>query len=449
MAERIGMVSLGCAKNLVNGEQMLWLLREAGFEITGDLSEAEVLIVNTCAFIESAKSEAIESILEFAQLKKEGRLKKLLVTGCLSQRYGDELLTELPEVDGILGTGSYDEIVPAVRQALAGETPRCFGDLNAPVSEAKRIVTSGPGWAYLKIAEGCDNHCAYCVIPSIRGKYRSRPLDRVAAEARELAAGGAKELIVVAQDITRYGTDLCGRSLLPELIHALAEIEEVHWIRLHYLYPDMIDDRLIRAVAEEPKVVKYLDIPIQHINDGILRRMNRRGTGGQVEALLTRLREEIPGLVLRTSLITGLPGEGDGEFEELCAFLKRAKLERAGVFAFSPEEGTPAYAMDRPDEETARRRSELAVDIQSRIMDEYNQGRLGSTLEVLAEGYDRLAECWYGRSYADSPDVDGKVFFTGKDIRPGEFYQVLITDTLEGDLVGELAPNGTETEAAQ
>ncbi len=436
MAVTVGMVSLGCAKNLVNGEQMLHLLREAGYEITADLGETEVLIVNTCAFIDSAKQEAIDTILEFAELKKEGRLKKLLVAGCLSQRYRKEILKELPEVDGILGTGSYDEIVPAVEAALRGETPKLFGDISAPVSEAERIVTTGPGWAYLKIAEGCDNRCSYCVIPSIRGKYRSRPMENLLREAEGLAKLGVKELIVVAQDITRYGLDLYGEPRLPALIRELAKIEGVRWIRLHYLYPDLITDELIDLVAAEPKVVKYLDIPIQHISDGILKKMNRRGTGAEIEALLTKLRQRIPGLVLRTSLITGLPGEGEKEFEELCAFLKRARLERAGVFAYSPEEGTPAYSMDRPDAETAAHRAELAVDIQSDIMDEFNETRLNTVQEVLAEGFDRFADCWYGRSYADSPDVDGKVFFTGSGVKPGEFIRVRITDTLEGDLVG-------------
>ncbi len=437
MAEKVGMVSLGCAKNLVNGEQMLWLLREAGYELVSDLAETEVLIVNTCAFIDSAKQEAIDTILEFAELKKEGKLKKLLVTGCLSQRYREEILRELPEVDGVLGTGSYDEIVPAVAAALAGETPELFGDISGPVSEAGRVVSSGPGWAYLRIAEGCDNRCSYCVIPSIRGRYRSRPMENILREAEALAKDGVKELIVVAQDITRYGTDLYGKPRLAKLVRALAKLPGIHWIRLHYLYPDLIDDELIDTVAAEPKVVKYLDIPIQHINDGILKKMNRRGTGAEIEALLTKLRRRIPGLVLRTSLITGLPGEGEAEFEELCAFLRRMKLERAGVFAYSPEEGTPAYNMERPDEETAAHRAELAVDIQSEIMDEFNAARMGTVLEVLAEGYDRIAECWYGRSYADSPEVDGKVFFTGGRPRAGEFIRVRITDTLEGDLVGQ------------
>lgn len=437
MSKTVGLISLGCAKNLVNSEQMLCLLREAGYSLTDDPAEADALIINTCAFIDSAKSEAIDNILECAELKKTGKLKTLLVAGCLPQRYKEELLAELPEVDGIIGTGAFDEILKALEQAEAGEKPLILGDRNAPVSEAGRIVSTGPGWAYIKIAEGCDNRCAFCVIPSIRGRYRSRPMERILEEARGLAEGGVKELLVVAQDITRYGMDLYGRPKLAELVRELCKIDGLHWIRLHYLYPDLIDDDLIRTVAEEPKVVKYLDIPIQHINDAILKRMHRRGSGEELETLLTKLRESIPGLVIRTSLITGLPGEGDAEFEQLCGFLRRARLERAGVFPFSPEEGTPAYAMERPDTETAEQRCEIVTELQSRIMDDFNESRLDTVQEVLAEGYDVVAECWYGRSYADSPDVDGKVFFTGKDVRPGEFYSVRITEVLDGDLVGE------------
>ena len=439
MSKTVGLISLGCAKNLINSEQMICLLKEAGYTLTDDPAEADALIINTCAFIDSAKSEAIDNILECAELKKTGKLKTLLVAGCLPQRYKEELLEELPEVDGILGTGSFDEVVTALEQADKGETPLLLGDLNAPVSEAGRIVSTGPGWAYLKIAEGCDNRCAFCVIPSIRGKYRSRPMERILEEAKGLAAGGVKELLVVAQDITRYGLDLYGKPRLAELVRELCRIEGIHWIRLHYLYPDLIDDELIRTVAEEEKVVKYLDIPIQHINDNILKRMHRRGSGADLEALLTRLRDHIPGLVIRTSLITGLPGEGVEEFGQLCDFLRRAKLERAGVFPYSPEEGTPACSMERPDTETAERRCDLITELQSRIMDEFNESRIGTVQEVLAEGFDVVAECWYGRSYADSPDVDGKVFFTGKDVQPGTFVHVRITEVLDGDLVGELA----------
>ena len=436
--ETIGLVSLGCAKNQVNGEQMLSLLGEAGYPLTADPEEAEVLIINTCAFIESAKQEAIDNILEYAALKQAGKLKKLLVTGCLSQRYPEEILAELPEVDGILGTGSYGEIVPAVEAALRGETPRLLGDISAPLSEGRRVLTTGLAWAYLKIADGCDNRCRYCVIPDLRGRYRSRPMENLLLEAKALSEMGVRELIVVAQDITRYGLDLYGKPKLSELLRELCKVEGLRWIRLHYLYPDLIDDELMDTVASEPKILKYLDIPIQHIDDGILRRMNRRGSGAELEALLSKLRQRIPGLVIRTSLITGLPGEGEEEFEALCAFLRRAKLERVGVFPYSPEEGTPAYDMPRPDGDVAAHRAELAVDLQSEIMDGFNESRLGTVTEVLAEGYDRIAGCWYGRSWAESPEVDGKIFFTGTDIQPGDFVRVRITDTLDGDLLGEM-----------
>ena len=438
MPYKIGLISLGCAKNQVNSEQMLWLLNEAGYELRPDLDGIDVAIVNTCGFIESAKSEAIDNILELAQLKQEGKIKKIIVTGCLSQRYKDEILNEMPEVDAILGVGSYEEIVSAVERVMQNEIVALFGDNSAPVEETDRVITTGPGWAYIKIAEGCDNRCAYCVIPDIRGSFRSRPMENILREAAELPGLGIKELIVVAQDITRYGTDLYSRRALPELLEKLCTIDGIEWIRLHYLYPDEIDDELIDVIAKQDKIVKYLDIPIQHINSGILRRMNRRGTGEEIRALFKKLRQRIPGLVLRTSLIVGLPGEGEAEFEELCDFLREHKIERAGVFPYSPEEGTPAAEMpDRCDEDEANRRCELICDLQSRIMDEFNDERIGDRLQVLCEGFDRLAECWYGRSYADSPDIDGKVFFTGQGIA-GRFVTVRITDVLDGDLLGEV-----------
>ncbi|MBR5114913.1 MAG: 30S ribosomal protein S12 methylthiotransferase RimO [Oscillospiraceae bacterium] len=436
---KIGMVSLGCAKNTVNSEQMLWLLNEAGYEISGDLADVDIIIVNTCAFIESAKSEAIENILEFAELKKEGRLKKIIVAGCLPQRYREDIKAELPEVDAMVGCGSFGAIVEAVRAVEAGLKPELFGDINSPCEETDRVVTSGDGWAYLKIAEGCDNHCAFCVIPSIRGKYRSRPIDGIVREARDLAGLGVVELILVAQDVTAYGTDFGGKRMLPELLRALSETDGIERIRLHYLYPDEIDDALIREMASNPKIVKYVDIPIQHINDAILERMNRRGSGGEIRELIKKLRREIPGVVIRSTLITGLPGEGEAEFEELMAFLREARMERVGVFAFSPEEGTPAAEMpDIPPREVAERRAELVSELQAEIMDEFNASRVGKTLRVLCEGYDRFAECWFGRSEADSPDVDGKVFFTGP-AAPGKLVDVRITETLDGELLGEAA----------
>ena len=436
---KIGLISLGCAKNLINSEQMLFLLDEAGHEIVPQLEGADAVIVNTCGFIDSAKSEAIDNILELAQLKKEGKLGKIIVCGCLSERYRDEILTELPEIDALLGVGSFGEIVSAVDSSLSGQPALLFGDKHAPIDETGRVISTGPGWAYLKIAEGCDNRCAFCVIPEIRGKFRSRPMEGILEEAVDLAAVGIKELIIIAQDITRYGIDLYGKRSLCVLLRELSKIKGIEWLRLHYLYPDEMDDELIDLIASEPKIVKYLDIPIQHINNVILKRMNRRGTGDEIRALFKTLRERIPALVLRTSLIVGLPGEGEAEFEELCLFLREAKIERAGVFPYSPEEGTPAAKMeDRADEGTASRRAQLVMDLQSNIMDEFNDLRIGQRIRVLCEGFDEFAECWYGRSEADSPDVDGKVFFTGSGI-PGEFFTVKVSSVLDGDLMGEIA----------
>ena len=439
MSERIGMVSLGCAKNQVNAEQMLFLLQQAGFEIAGDPDGCDLAIVNTCGFIDSAKSEAIDNILALGQLKAEGRLGKILVTGCLAQRYQEEILQELPEVDGILGTGSYYDVVGAVKKVLAGQTVSEFDDIDAPLDETARILTTPEHYAYLKIAEGCDNHCSFCVIPTLRGRYRSRELDDVLYEARTLARDGVKEMIVVAQDISRYGTDLEGHAhLLPQLMRELCRIDGIHWVRLHYLYPDELTDEMIDVIASEPKIVKYLDIPIQHVNDTILRRMNRRGDKQFLEAMFSKLRERIPGVVLRTSLITGLPGEGEEEFDELCQFLREYRLERVGAFAFSPEEGTLAAKMEYPPTEVAQQRAEIVAEIQSRIMDAYNESKLGQTMEVLCEGWDEEEEAYFGRTYADSPDIDGKVWFSSdRAVHTGEFVQVRITDVYDGELIGE------------
>ncbi len=440
MVERIGMVSLGCAKNQVNAEQMLFLLQEAGYEISESPDGCDLVIVNTCGFIDSAKTEAIDHILALGGLKAEGRLGKILVTGCLAQRYQVEIFKELPEVDGILGTGSYDDIVSAVKKVLEEKRVSEFGDIDAPLSETGRILTSPDHYACLKIAEGCDNHCAYCIIPALRGKYRSRELDDVLYEARLLAQRGVKELIVVAQDISRYGIDLSGHEfLLPQLLRELCKIDGVHWIRLHYLYPDILTDEMIDVIANEPKIVKYLDIPIQHINSRILKKMNRRGDRQFLENLFRKLRQRIPSLVIRTSLITGLPGEGEAEFEELCDFLREFRLERVGAFAFSPEEGTVAATMEYPPAEVARQRAEQLAELQSRIMDAYNEGLLGTVAEVLCEGWDEDEEAYYGRTYADSPDIDGKVWFAADcAVRPGEFVRVQITDVYDGDLIGEM-----------
>jgi len=435
MTMKVGIVSLGCAKNLVNTEQMMFLLNKAGFVVTGETTGADVVIVNTCGFIESAKMEAIETILELGSEKDQGKIGKIIVTGCLAQRYKSEMLAELPEVDGVVGVGSFEDIVSAVRSALRDTTrPELFGDINAPVSETGRILTTSPAWAYLKIAEGCDNRCAYCAIPDIRGRFRSRPIGRVIDEARDLAGRGIKELIIVAQDVTRYGLDLYGKRRLPDLLKGLCGIDALKWIRLHYLYPDEIEDELIEVIAKYDKIVKYLDIPIQHINDGILKKMNRRGTGSEIRTLLQRLREQIPGVVLRTSIIAALPGEGDMEFEELCGFLMEAKLERAGVFQYSPEEGTAAALMEAPDADTAKLRAERLTDMQSRIMDAHNESRIGSIATVLVEGCEDGR--FYGRSFAESPDIDGYISIRGNGVTAGEFIDVLITGVENGELVG-------------
>ena len=439
MSERIGMVSLGCAKNQVNAEQMLFLLQQAGYTISGDPDGCDLAIVNTCGFIDSAKTEAIDNILALAQLKAEGRLGKILVTGCLAQRYQEEIVREMPEVDGILGTGSYYDIVGAVKKVLAGRQVLQFDDIDAPIDETDRILTTPEHFAYLKIAEGCDNNCSYCIIPQLRGRYRSRELDDVLYEARRLAQEGVKEIIVVAQDITRYGIDLDGHELLlPKLMRELCKIDGIHWVRLHYLYPEVLTDEMIDVIAEEPKIVKYIDLPIQHINDEILRKMNRRGDKKFLEDMFRKLRERIPGVVLRTSLIAGLPGEGEAEFEELCQFLREFKLERMGAFVFSPEEGTLAATMEYPPLEVAQQRAERLAEIQSRIMDEYNESLMGTTMEILCEGYDPEEEAYYGRSYADSPDIDGKVWFAAdRTVKVGEFVNVVLTDVYDGELIGE------------
>ena len=434
----IGFISLGCAKNQVDCERMMYRVQEAGHTVKADIVGSDVVVINTCGFIDSAKSEAIDYILQTAALKNEGLVGKILVTGCLSQRYQDEIIAQLPEVDGILGTGSYTEIVPAIEQLLAGQSVRDFGSIDAPEEETGRILTTPEHYAFIKIAEGCDNRCSYCIIPYLRGKFRSRQMDDVLYEARLLAASGVKELIVVAQDTSRYGTDLPGnKRLLPELLRKLCEIEGLHWIRIHYVYPDEIDDELIDVIAGEPKILKYLDIPIQHCNSAILKKMNRRGDGDFLKALFAKLRKKIPGLVLRTSVITGLPGEGEAEFKELCDFLSEQRLERVGAFPFSPEEGTPAAEMEFPDASVAQQRAEIVETIQSRIMDDYAQAMLGQTVEVLVDGYDEAYEQYFGRTYADSPDIDGRVWLASDDdLSEGSFVTVRIDGVIDGDLSG-------------
>lgn len=434
----IGFISLGCAKNQVDCERMMYRVQQAGHTVQADVVGSDVVVINTCGFIDSAKSEAIEHILQMGQLKEQGLIGKVLVTGCLSQRYQDEILEQLPEADGVLGTGSYTEIVPAIEKLLQDETVSDFGSIDAPEEETGRILTTPEHYAYIKIAEGCDNRCSYCIIPYLRGKFRSRQMDDVLYEARLLADSGVKELIVVAQDTSRYGVDLPGgKRLLPELLHRLCKIEGFQWIRVHYVYPDEIDDALIEVLATEPKIVKYLDIPIQHCNDKILKLMNRRGDGKYLRELFAKLRRNIPGLVLRTSVITGLPGEGEAEFNELCEFLKEQRLERVGAFPFSPEEGTPAADMEFVDNEIALKRAQIIETLQSRIMDDYNEAMIGKTLDVLVDGYDEEFEQYFGRTFADSPEIDGRVWIaTEEPISEGEFIKVQIDGLIDGDLSG-------------
>ena len=438
----IGFISLGCAKNQVDCERMMYRVQEAGHTVKADIVGSDVVVINTCGFIDSAKSEAIDFILQTAQLKQEGLVGKILVTGCLSQRYQQTILEELPEVDGLLGTGSYTEIVPAIEALLEQDnTVVDFGSIDAPEQETGRVLTTPEHYAFLKIAEGCDNRCAYCIIPYLRGKFRSRQMDDVLYEARLLAASGVKELIVVAQDTSRYGTDLPGhKRLLPELLRELCKIEELKWVRVHYVYPDEIDDDFIEVMATEPKIVKYLDIPIQHCNSKILKLMNRRGDGAFLRELFAKLRARIPGLVIRTSLITGLPGEGEEEFAELCEFLRDLRLERVGAFAFSPEEGTPAAEMEFVDNEIAMKRAETIEMIQSAIMDDWCASFIGKTMEVLVDGYDEEMEQFFGRTYADSPDIDGRVWIASDEpLREGDFITVTIDGCIEGDLSGYIA----------
>jgi len=415
---------------------MMFLLSRAGYHVSGETDGADVVLVNTCGFIESAKSEAIETILELAAAKDEGRIGMLVVAGCLPQRYKADILDELPEIDAVIGTGSFDDVALVISSPDIDKNA-FFGDINLPVSETPRILTTSPVWAYLKIAEGCDNRCAYCCIPDIRGRFRSRPLENIVEEARKLVDNGVRELIVVAQDVTRYGFDLYGERRLALLLSALERLEKLKWIRLHYLYPDEFSDELIDVIAKSDKILRYLDIPIQHINDGILEKMHRRGTGGDIRSLFMRLRECIPGVVLRTSLIAGLPGEGQEEFEELCEFLSEFRVERAGVFVYSPEEGTAAALMDRPGKEVAEQRAEHLLDLGAGIIHEWHKSRVGSVETVLVEDVDEMG--FLARSFAESPEIDGYIRIRSSlgSIKANSFIDVRITGIENGELVGE------------
>ena len=440
MAVKVGMVSLGCPKNQMDAELMLARLEKAGYEITAESGLADVVIVNTCGFIADAKQESIENILEFAQLKKEKQIKKIIVTGCLAQRYQQELAQELPECDGVLGLGANGDIVAAVEQVMAGEAVRRFPSRESWPLDGPRMLTTPHFFAYLRIADGCDNRCTYCAIPGIRGGLRSRRMETLVEEAAALAAAGVKELVLVAQDTTVYGRDLYGESRLPELLRQLCQIEGIRWIRLLYCYPEHITDELLTVMATEEKVLPYMDLPIQHASGAVLRRMNRPGDRQSLTALIARMRKAVPGIVLRTTVMTGFPGETEADFEELCAFIKEAKFERLGCFAFSPEEGTAAYDLpDQLPEKEKNRRRDIVMEEQGRISDAYNESLIGRTLTVLVESFDKYAECWFGRSEGDAPDIDGKVFFipSGR-VQPGDLVKVTVTDTMDWDLIGEM-----------
>ena len=442
MAYTVGMVSLGCAKNQVDGEVLMASLKNAGFLTVDDAALADIAIVNTCGFIESAKRESIEEILELAALKKEGKIKKLVITGCLSERYQKEMHQELPEADAVLGIGANGDIAPLLTKMMEENTyVESFPDKSRMPLCGDRELTTPSYFAYVKIAEGCDNRCSYCAIPLIRGGYRSRTMESIEAECKSLVANGAKELVLIAQDTSRYGIDLYGEYSLAKLMRRLCRIDGLRWLRVLYCYPDSITDELLDTMAQEEKIVKYIDLPLQHASGPILKAMNRRGDRQSLTALMNKIRERVPGVVLRTTLITGFPGETEEDFTELAEFVKDVKFQRLGCFAYSQEEGTPAAELPgQLDEEVKAHRAELIMDRQMEIMERQGMELIGKTLEVLVEGYDRYAECWFGRSWRDAPDVDGKIFFTtgGKRPRLGSFVQVMVEDCMDCDLTGRL-----------
>ncbi|MBQ2719151.1 MAG: 30S ribosomal protein S12 methylthiotransferase RimO [Clostridia bacterium] len=437
---KIGFVSLGCSKNLVDTEVMLHKLLSAGYEITPEETEADVVIVNTCGFIGDAKQESIDNILDIAWLKKHRSLRAIIATGCMVERYREEVLRELPEVDAIVGVGSLDRIVEAVEAALRGERFVALDDHNTSPLGGDRVLTTPDHMAYLKIAEGCDNRCTYCAIPAIRGRFRSRPIEDIVEEAKGLSELGVKEVCLIAQDTTRYGLDLYGEYRLHDLVRAITEATDIPWIRLLYCYPDKITDALLRELRDNPRLVKYMDIPIQHISDRVLSAMNRHGDSAMIRAAVRRLREAVPGITLRTTVIVGFPGETEEEFSELCEFVKEARFDRFGAFTYSPEEDTPAALLpDQLDEQEKQDRYDTVMATQLPIAEEQNAKKIGKTLTVLCEGYDPVAETHYGRSEADAPDVDGKIYFSApRRLAEGEFYEVKIEEALDYDLVGRL-----------
>ena len=447
MPVKIGMVSLGCSKNLVDSERMLYKVRERGYEIVTDPAKANVVIVNTCGFIKEAKEEAIETILELAKLKEEGTVKKIIATGCLVQRYKEEFEAEFAnEVDAVAGIGSEDDILGLIDKVLANEHVVEFKDKLLLECTGKRIITTLPFFTYLKIAEGCSNCCSYCAIPMIRGKYRSVPMEDVLEEAKWLAENGITELIVVAQDSTRYGEDLYGKSRLPELLRELCKIDGLKWIRVLYCYPERITDELIDVIASEPKIVKYMDIPIQHSDEKILKAMGRGGSEAELRALFKKLREKIDGLVIRTTLITGFPGETEEQFNSMAEFIKDMEFDKLGCFPYSEEEGTKAATMpDQVDEEVRQHRAEIIMEQQQLISEQKNLRMIGKTVEAVVEGFDQWAECYFGRTAGDAPDIDGKIFFDcDHKLEVGQFVHVHVNESLDYDLMGEVTDEPAE-----
>lgn len=441
MPIKVGMISLGCPKNQVDAEVLLAELHDEGCILTPHADQADVVVINTCGFIEDAKKESIENILEMAQLKKEGTIKGIVVTGCLAERYFKEMQTEFPEINCIVKLGDNKEIAKAVRAAADNKKLYLDGKPEDLAISGKRIMTTLPFYSYIKIAEGCNNRCSYCVIPYIRGAYRSRPIEEIVKEAQGLADRGVKELVVVAQDTTKYGIDLYKKLMLPELLKELCKIEKLKWIRVLYCYPDCVTDELIDVMASEKKIVKYIDLPIQHVADHMIKAMNRHDNKEAIETLVKKLRDRIPDITLRTTLIVGFPGETEEDFAELDEFVRKAKFDRLGAFTYSQEEGTPAAEMpDQIDEDVKKRRQEIIMEAQAEIAEANNNKIIGKTIEVLCEGYDRYAECCFGRSAKDAPDIDGKVFFSAENKpKPGTFVKVKITDVCDYDLTGEIA----------
>lgn len=438
---KILFISLGCDKNLVDTEVMLGLLASRGYEMTDDETEADIIVVNTCCFIHDAKEESIQNILEMAEYKKEGKARALIVTGCLAERYRQEILDEIPEVDEVLGTTAYDRILDAVDAALAGEHSVMLADIDAlPLPDTKRLVTTGGHFAYLKIAEGCDKHCTYCIIPKIRGNYRSVPMERLIREAEELAAQGVKELILVAQETTLYGKDLYGEKSLHRLVRELCRISGLRWIRILYCYPEEITDELIQVMKEEKKVCHYLDLPIQHASDAVLKRMGRRTSKQELVEIIGKLRREIPDICLRTTLITGFPGETEEQHEELIEFVDEMEFDRLGVFTYSPEEGTPAEKMpDQNDEEVKEERQDELMELQQEIAFENAERMVGREVLVMIEGKVADENAYVGRTYRDAPNVDGLIFInTDEELLSGDFARVKVTGALDYDLIGEL-----------